>query len=140
MVMDRTIGVFEIEREGETLIVTPRTNLGELAFQKIESGADEVLDLLNASSAKNVVLDFRRVDYFGTTALGFFLNLWKRVRGWNGRMALCNASEHAKEILKLTKLDGLWALYGSKGAALRAVREGFSPRLQTDKGLALTAP
>ncbi len=120
--MDRVAGVFEIGQDGEALVITPVTNLGELEFQQIESGGVAVLDLLNDTAARNVVLDLRRADYFGTTALGFFAKLWKRVRERNGHLALCNVSEHGKEILKLTKLDSLWALCGSREEALRAVR------------------
>ena len=121
--MGKTASVFEIEQDGEALVITPVTSLGELAFQQIESRAGDVLDLLNDSSARNVVLDLHRADYFGTTALGFFAKLWKRVRQRKGHLAFCNVSEHGKEILKLTKLDSLWALCGSRQEALRAVRE-----------------
>jgi anti-anti-sigma factor len=121
--MSRVVGVFETEQDGESLVITPVTNLGELEFQRIESGAGEVLDLLNDSSVRNVVLDCQRADYFGTTALGFFAKLWKRVRERKGHLALCNVSEHGKEILKLTKLDSLWSLCGSRQEALRTVRD-----------------
>jgi anti-anti-sigma factor len=93
------------------------------ALQQIDSGVDVVLNSLNDSSVKNVVLDFRRTDYFGTTALGFFLKLWKRIRDRNGRMALCNASEHEKEVLNLTKFDSLWPICTSREAAVRLVKE-----------------
>jgi anti-anti-sigma factor len=115
-------GIFEIKREGDTLILTPVTNLGELAYEGIESGAGDVLDLLNNSSVKNVVLDFHRTDYCGTTALGFFLKLWKRVRNRDGHLAFCNVSDHEREILQLTKLDHLWAICGSREEAMQAVR------------------
>jgi hypothetical protein len=36
-------GVFEVEREGETLVITPVTNLGELASREIEDGMGDVL-------------------------------------------------------------------------------------------------
>jgi anti-anti-sigma factor len=122
MGMNRSTEPFDIEREGETLIVTPVSNLGELEFQLIETGAGPVLDQLAASSARNLVLDFRRTDYFGTTALGFFVKLWKKIRGLGGHMSMCNLSEHEKEILHLTRLDTLWAICDSRREAVQAVR------------------
>jgi anti-anti-sigma factor len=116
-------GIFEIELVGDALVITPTTNIGELAFQEIESATGWVLDALNESGAPNIVIDLRGTDYFGTTAISFFLKLWKRVRGRKGRMVFCNVSEHEKELLKLTKLESLWAIARSREEALRLVRE-----------------
>jgi anti-anti-sigma factor len=113
--------VFEVKQEGETLLIVPVTNLGELGFEEIESEASSLLDLLNDSPARNVVLDFCRTDYFGSAALRFFLRLSKSVRLRNGRLALCNISQHEQEILKLTKLDSLWAICPSRAEAMRFV-------------------
>jgi len=115
--------VFEIERQDDTIIVTPVLDLNEFEFQRIEAGAGPVLRLLEDTHVKNVVVDFHRVDYFGSTALGFFLKLWKRVRKKDGHMAFCNVSEHEKEVLKVTMLDSLWPNYPSREEAMRSVRK-----------------
>src|SRR5262245_21353867 len=91
-------GMFEVGFDGDTMIVTPVGNLGELAFREIEAGADEVLSLLKRTRARNVVVDLHRMDYSGSTALGFFIQLAKMVRSGKGRLAFCNTSEHEKEI------------------------------------------
>jgi anti-anti-sigma factor len=116
-------GIFEIELVGDALIITPTTNIGELAFQEIESATGWVLDALHESGARHVVIDLRRTDYFGTTAVSFFLKLWKRVRGRRGRIVFCNVSEHEKELLKLTKLERLWVVATLREEALRLLRE-----------------
>jgi anti-anti-sigma factor len=115
-------GAFVIERDGETLIVTPVTDLRELNYPQIEAGAREVLDLLDGPSVKNVVLDFHKTDYYGSTALGFFLKVWTRVRSRDGKMAFCHVSGHEREILRITKLDGLWPICSSREEALGAVK------------------
>jgi anti-anti-sigma factor len=113
--MDEKSEIFELDRQGDTLVIIPAANLGDLAFQQIEAGATVILDLLNDGAFRNAV------DYFGTTALGFFVKLWKRLRDRDGHMVFCNTSEHHREILKVTKLDTLWTLCGSREEALRAV-------------------
>ena len=115
-------GVFEFERMGQTLIVTPLTDLRELDFREIEAGASELLRLLGNDTIKNVVVDFHKTDYYGSTALGFFVKLWKRVRERGGRMAFCGVSDHEREILRITRLDGLWPICPSREEALQAVR------------------
>ncbi len=118
----RAGGIFEIEPQGDTLIVAPVVDLSELDYQRIDAGAGEILGLLNGGGIKNVVLDFHRTDYYGSSALGFFLKLWKRVRIRDGRMAFCNVSDHERDILRATKLDHLWPILPSRSEALEAVR------------------
>jgi anti-anti-sigma factor len=115
-------GIFEIEQADDTIIVVPSVDLQEMEYKRIEEGAMEILDLLNGTGAKNVVLDFHKTDYYGSTALGFFLKVWKRVRVCNGRMAFCNVSDHEQEILQITKLDHLWPICSSRGGALQAIK------------------
>ena len=115
-------GIFEIEPSDDTIIVVPAVDLRELNYQRIEEGARRILDLLNGTRIKNAVLDFHKTDYYGSCALGFFVKLWKRVRGKNGRMAFCNVSDHEKEILQITNLDHLWPICPSRSEAWEMVR------------------
>jgi anti-anti-sigma factor len=117
-----TAGAFEVEREGRTIIITPLTDLRELDYQQVEAGARDILHLFGNNGIKNVVLDFHKTDYYGSTALGFFVKLWKRVRERSGRMAFCGVSDHEREILKVTRLDGLWPIWSSREEAVRAVQ------------------
>lgn len=113
--------LFEFERQGETVVVTALQNLDEFKFHEIELAADETLELLQNGAARNVVIDLGRSDYCGSTALGFFLKLWKRVREREGRMALCNVSPHEKEVLAATKLEHMWPVCESREAAMKEV-------------------
>ena len=115
-------GVFDIEFEGETAIVTPREDLRELDYQQIEESGSEVLSLVARGAVRNVVVDFHKTDNFGSTALGFFVRLWRVARNRNGRMALCNVSDLEKAILRVTNLDLLWPIRPSRSEALEAVR------------------
>ena len=111
--------IFEIEREGETIIVTPGANLSEL--EDMELNARGVVDVLSDLSIKNLVMDFQKTDYFGSTALALFVKFWKMVTDRNGCMAFCNLSEHELEILNATKLDKLWPICDSRVEAMKAV-------------------
>jgi anti-anti-sigma factor len=114
---------FDIVSDGDTLIVTPLQDMRELEYSQIESGAREVFDRLGDPAVKNVVVDFRETDSYGSTALGFFVKLWKRVcTQKDGQLAFCNVSPHEMEILNVTKLNKLWPICPSRDAALAAVR------------------
>jgi anti-anti-sigma factor len=120
-------GVFDIEFEGETAIVIPRGDLRELDYQQIEESGSEVLSLVARGAVRNVVMDFHKTDYFGSTALGFFVRLWRVARNRNGRMALCNVSEHEGDILRVTELGAVWPISSSRAEALTLVRGCASP-------------
>ncbi len=113
--------IFNVEQQGNTLIVIPLVDLREFDFSRVENGAREILERINGNPITNVVLDFHKTDYYGSTALGFFLKLWKRVRMLKGRMAFCNVSAHEKEILEITRFDQLWPICASRSEALKSV-------------------
>jgi anti-anti-sigma factor len=121
--MTTCMPLFEIRRKGDTMVVSPAADLGELDSLSIEAAARGVLRLWHSLPVRNVVLDFRRTDYVSSTALGLLAGLWKAVRHRRGRMVLCNVSEHLREILTVCGLDRLWPAYPSDEAALTAVNE-----------------
>lgn len=119
--MSKTSGLFEIEQQGNLAIVIPVDDLRELDYQQIEVGAKEIVKLLDESQVKDVVLDFHKTDYYGSTALAFFVNLWKKVCSREGQMVFCRVSEHERQILSLTKLDTLWPVCGTREDAFAEI-------------------
>jgi anti-anti-sigma factor len=113
--------MFHIETEGKIVVVVPERDLREFEFGEIEREGAELLEMLDGPDARSVVVDFHRTDYYGSTALSFFVKLWKRVRATGGKMAFCNVSAHELEILELTKLDTLWSLCGTRNEAFEEV-------------------
>ena len=115
---------FHIEHHENTLVLTPLIDLGELESDRILSDGQTALDLLANTVAKNIVIDFEKIDYFGSCALGYFVQLWSRMRHHGGRMALCNLSNKERQVLDVTRLDTLWSICESRDDALRAVTPG----------------
>jgi len=116
------VNLFDVERDGDILVVTPTADLRESAYQDIEGGARGILDLLATGEIKGLILDFHRTDYYGSTALGLFVRLWKRISSYGGSMVFCNVSAYEQEILGGTRLDTLWPICASREEALKVVR------------------
>jgi len=114
--------LFDVERDGNVLVIVPRSDLRESAYDGLETGARVIFDLLEAEPITGVVFDFHRTGYYGSTALGLFVRLWKRLSSRGGRMAFCNVSEHEQEILTVTRLGTLWPICRSREEAVRLVR------------------
>jgi anti-anti-sigma factor len=120
-VMATLTGLFDIEREGDTLIVIPVTNLNELRYEQIQEEMKDIFDLIDQDTIKNVVLDLGKMDYCGSTALGYFIKLWKKFKASDGEMAFCNVSAHEKDIMRITRLGELWPICSSREEALETV-------------------
>lgn len=121
--MSTAAGQFELVRDGDCLIVIPTSDLRESIFEPNNEGTTAILAALDDATARHIVWDFRHTQTFGSTALGFFVKIWRRVCLRRGRMAFCNLTQYEKEILHVTQLNQLWLLCDSLEDAVRLVRE-----------------
>ena len=113
--------LFTAEVESETLIVVPVGSVSSLAGESVRPEVDELLQQLQQSQLKHVVIDLSEVSYFGTIMLGAMHMIWKRVREAGGNMALCNVSVVGCEVLRIAGFDTLWIICPSREEALDAV-------------------
>lgn len=120
--MDEPSRIFEIEHEGDTLILTPDSSLGALTFDQVERELGDILQVVQTDPARNVVIDFRKTEYFGSSAVEFFIRLWRIAKSHSGRIALCGLSTVEAEVLQATRLDSLWPVCSSRAEAIEAVR------------------
>lgn len=117
--MNENTRLFRVEHNGDTLILSPRSNLSELELSALEDVVRDVSQHFDSHGFCHLLIDFADTDYFGSTALGLFVKFWKRVRTIGGKMALCNASPHEQEILELTQLNNLWPVFPNRDEAVR---------------------
>ncbi len=110
--------IFELELLGNTLVLVPRQDLSELQFIHFDSASQRVLEELDTTRAQHLVIDLQNTNYYGSTALGFFVKLWKRIRCNHGNMAFCHLSDNEREVLKVTHLDGLWQVCDNRAEAI----------------------
>jgi anti-anti-sigma factor len=117
------LSLFETELAEDTLIITPIRSLGEFECAHIDDDAERLWKLWGTIDAKNVIVDFHRTDYCGSTALGLLVELRQRVQSRKGRMLLCGVSAHEREIFAVTRLDSLWLVCSSREEALGIIRQ-----------------
>lgn len=113
--------LFSVTQADGMIIVTPQRNLAEFNFAQIESEAAPILGRFSKGFATNVVVDFSKIDYTGSTALGFFTRLFKIARCRGGEMAFCNVSPVERDILRITRLDTVWTVCDTLEDALQTV-------------------
>lgn len=112
---------FRLEWHGNTVVITPASNVEAMNWDLIEQAAEIVMAPLKSQQSPMVIFDLNEVSYFGSVFLALLLRCHTAVKSRGGELVICNASKMAKELLKITALDTLWAIYDSKEEALEAL-------------------
>ncbi|MFO0903092.1 MAG: STAS domain-containing protein [Pirellulales bacterium] len=116
--MDQSSHIFDVAVEGNSVLVTPKSCLTEFDFAQIELEGKRVVQWLQDRGEANILLDLTNSDYFGSSAVGFFMKLWKWARTKQGKMVVTNASPHALELIRLIQADKLWHLCPTRAEGL----------------------
>lgn len=112
---------FGFEHRGGVLIFYPPKSLEDLSEDVTKTVAALLDQHLEALPEPAVVVDLTGINYFGSNFISLLLQIWGRVRIREGTMVIAGATENARELLRLTNLDTLFALYDQLEDALAAL-------------------
>lgn len=112
---------FRLEWHGNTVVIIPAHNVESMSWDLIEQAAEIVMAPLREIEVPMVVFDLSEVNYFGSVFLAMLLRCHKLVKSSGGELVLCGASKMASELLRITALDTLWAIYDTREDALDAL-------------------
>jgi len=87
----------------------------------IQQAAELVLAPLRKDPPAGLVIDLTQVKFFGSVFISFLLKCHMLVKKHGSEVVLAGASERVRELLHLTALDTLWALYDSRNDALQSL-------------------
>jgi anti-anti-sigma factor len=111
----------KIERHGDIAVIIPSPDVEKLPENLMEQAAQMVLSPLRNDPPAGLVFDLSHVDYVGSVFLSFLLRCHKRVKEHGSEVVVAGASQRARELLHMTALDTLWALYNTRAEALAAL-------------------
>lgn len=112
---------FRLEFHGNAVVITPSDGIEDMRWDLIEQAAEIVMEPLEEMSVPLVVVDLSHVGYFGSVFLALLLRCHKLVKSRGGEMVLCGATVTARELLRVTALDTIWAIYKTRDEALAAL-------------------
>jgi len=112
---------FAIERHGDIAVITPSPEVEKMPENLMEQAAQMVLAPLRSDPPAGLIFDLSKVDYVGSVFLSFLLRCHKRVKEHGSEVVVAGASNRARELLHMTALDTLWALYATKNEAIAAL-------------------
>lgn len=112
---------FVLEWHGDAVVVAPSGSAESLQWSAVEQAAELVLAPIRQQKVPLVVFDLSHLNYFGSVFMSLLLRCHKLVRSSGGELVLCCVSEAARELLRITALDTLWAIYDTREEALEAI-------------------
>ena len=93
-----------------------------------EHTLDEVREvILKATSEADpplVVLDLSHTKFFGSAFIEILFRAWTRVTGREGgKFSISGLTPYCAEVIEVTHLDRLWAIYKTRDEAVRALAQ-----------------
>ncbi|MFL5242935.1 MAG: STAS domain-containing protein [Gemmataceae bacterium] len=112
---------FRIDRHGDIAVIVPSPEVESMSETLIQQAAQLVLAPLKDDPPAGLVIDLTHVDYFGSVFLSFLLRCYTPIKMHGSEMVLAGVSKRIRELLRLTNLDTLWAIYDTRAEALEAL-------------------
>jgi len=67
---------------------------------------------------KDVIINLEKVDYMDSSGLATFVEMFKNIRRYEGRMKLVKPSKKVKGLFEITKLDKLFEIFDNEEEVL----------------------
>jgi anti-anti-sigma factor len=112
---------FQVKRRGDIALIIPSPDVESLPEALIEQAAKMVLDPLKVDPPAGLIVDLSGVNFVGSTFISFLLRCHVLVKKQGSELVLAGVSDRIRELLRLTALDTLWALYDSRDEAIEAL-------------------
>ena len=88
----------------------------------LESIGQELYRLVDAEDRRRLILDFEKVEYLSSQAIGIVLTLNKKLGALkNSKFVLCSINDKLKELLRITRLDKILTVKPSQQEAVKVV-------------------
>ena len=84
-----------------TLYIVLSGELDEHSAQSVRISLDELFD---GNGFNQVIIDLSELDFMDSTGIGVLLGRYKKLKGKNVPIFICNPSSHAEKIFKMTGL------------------------------------
>jgi anti-sigma B factor antagonist len=112
---------FQVKRHGDLAVIVPSPEVEHLPDSLIKPAADMLLAPLQSDPPSNLIVDLEGVRYFGSSFIQFLLRCHEVVKHRGSELVLAGVNERIRELLTMTQLDTIWALYDTRAEAMEAL-------------------
>jgi anti-sigma B factor antagonist len=89
---------------------------------ELEQIGQSLYRLVDAEDHRKIVLDFEKVQYLSSQAIGIVLTMNKKLAALkNSKLVLCGVGPRLQELLKITRLDRLLTIKPTQREAVKVV-------------------
>lgn len=89
---------------------------------ELEQIGQSLYHLVDAQDKRLVVMDFEKVEYLSSQAIGIVLTMNKKLSALkNSRLILCGVGERLMQLLKITRLDRILTIKPSQREAIKVL-------------------
>ena len=82
----------------------------------------QLYHLIDAQDQRRIILDFEKVEYLSSQALGIILNMHKKLTALkNSKMILCGVKGRLMEGIKITRLDKILVIKPTQKEAVKVM-------------------
>lgn len=89
-----------------------------LDFGQVDSLGQQLYDLVDNRNSRKLILDFTKVKFLSSSALGVLVNLQKKMTAIKGTLVICALRAELMKVFEITKLKKLFTFCNDEGAAL----------------------
>ena len=106
----------DIERDGTTLIATPKGRIDGLNAGDFSDALTTAVE----SGDRLLLVDFSRMSYISSAGLRVILSQAKAMGAQDGRLDICAPPENILEVLRISGFDQILNIHATRVAALSA--------------------
>ncbi len=111
---DASAAVKDVRRHGDATVVTLA---GEV---DLHHTPDVHRALVSACQDKprTLVVNLESVTYLDSSGIGTLVEVFRRVNGYGGKLALCGLNDRVYSVFEITKLDKFFKIFANEAEAL----------------------
>jgi anti-sigma B factor antagonist len=103
-------------REGDVVLVAVR---GEIDLHNSPGLRTDLLDALNKSMPKKLVLNLAEVPYMDSSAIAVLVEALQKMRKAGGKIFLTNLQPRVKGLLEIARLDTIFSVVKDEAEAMK---------------------
>lgn len=86
-----------------------------------ENALMDAYTLATSKGARNILLNFEKLDYMNSSGIGLLVTLLIRIQRQKQRLMAFGLSEHYRQIFELTRLNEAITIFSDEAAALAEI-------------------
>lgn len=90
----------------------------------IEQMSEKIREFVTANKPEKMVIDFEGVRFFSSTMLGLLVDVWRRLKKYDGVVLISGINPQLNRVFRITNLDKIFSFYPDRDSAVEVLQEG----------------